>query len=87
MLVWKDVAQMEGHGKKSRRSFGKMWMEMLDWKFTSIKWQWLKKEKISLECLLWNLQKVHGHYILFISLISTLQVLMTDGHWKLYLKP
>jgi len=55
MLVWKDVAQMEGHGKKSRRrSFGKMWMERLDWKFTSIRWQWLKKEKISLECLLWN---------------------------------
>jgi hypothetical protein len=31
------------------------------------------------------LQKGHGPYILFISLIITLQVLMIDIHWKLNL--
>jgi len=62
-------------------------MERLDWKLTSIKWQWVRKEKISLECLLWNLHKGHGPYILFISLIITLQVLVINVHWKFYLEP
>ena len=42
-------------------------MERLDCKLTDIKWQWIRTEKISLECSLWNWQKGHGPDILFIS--------------------
>jgi len=61
-------------------------MERLDCKLTDIKWQGIRKEKVSLECLLWNWQRGHGPDILFISLIITLQVLMIDVHWKFYLE-
>jgi hypothetical protein len=41
--------------------------EELDCKLTSIKRKWIRKEKMCVECLLWNLQKGHGLCILLIS--------------------